>query len=172
MYKILGADRNEYGPVAADQVRQWISEHRLNAQSLARLEGTEDWKPLAQFPEFADALATPVPATLPQALATLSPLPSAAMNAPRTNPMALTGFIMGLLTCVMCCCYGMPFNILSIVFSSIALYQISQNPEVEKGKGFAIAGLIISIVGTILIILMVVIYGALNFDEILRQIKR
>src|SRR2546426_11491433 len=28
MYKIIGADQREYGPVSADQVRQWRSEER------------------------------------------------------------------------------------------------------------------------------------------------
>jgi len=56
MYKILGGDQKQYGPVSTDEVRAWIAEGRLNAASLAWTEGAPDWKPLASFPEFADAL--------------------------------------------------------------------------------------------------------------------
>ena len=33
MYKIIGADLKEYGPVSVEQLRQWISEGRVNAQT-------------------------------------------------------------------------------------------------------------------------------------------
>ncbi len=69
MYKIIGADGREYGPVTADQVKQWIAEGRANAQSRAQAEGSTDWKTLAEFPEFQPAFATaggaPPPVTPP-----------------------------------------------------------------------------------------------------------
>ncbi len=55
-YKIIGADQKEYGPITSDQIRQWIAESRVNAQTLARAEGDQEWKPLAAFAEFADVL--------------------------------------------------------------------------------------------------------------------
>jgi uncharacterized membrane protein len=56
MFKLIGGDRQEYGPVTAEVLRQWILEGRANGQSLAQAEGTTDWKPLTAFPEFADVL--------------------------------------------------------------------------------------------------------------------
>jgi hypothetical protein len=56
MYKIIGGDQKQYGPVSADEVRAWIAEGRLSAQSLVWAEGAADWRPLGSFPEFADAL--------------------------------------------------------------------------------------------------------------------
>src|SRR5882672_5316198 len=61
MYTIIGVDQKEYGPIPADLVLQWIAQGRANAQTMARAEGATDWKPLAQFPEFAAALAAKVP---------------------------------------------------------------------------------------------------------------
>src|SRR5580765_2321902 len=52
MYKIIGADQKQYGPLPSEQIRQWIAEGRLNGQTPACLEGTAEWKPLAMFPEF------------------------------------------------------------------------------------------------------------------------
>lgn len=56
MYKIIGADQKEYGPVSAEQLKQWVNEGRVNAQTQARLEGESDWKPLSAYAEFADVL--------------------------------------------------------------------------------------------------------------------
>ena len=66
MYKILGSDQKEYGPVSAQQIIQWINEGRANGATLARAEGTENWLPLASIPEFAALFpGQPVPAAVP-----------------------------------------------------------------------------------------------------------
>ena len=57
MYKIVGADGRPYGPVTADQVREWIATGRANARTLAQSEGATEWKPLTAYPEFVEALA-------------------------------------------------------------------------------------------------------------------
>ena len=54
MYKIIGADGREYGPVSADQLRRWIAEGRANAQSRVQPVGGTEWKALGEWPEFAD----------------------------------------------------------------------------------------------------------------------
>jgi uncharacterized membrane protein len=56
MYKIIGADQKEYGPVSAEQLCAWIAEGRVNGQTSVWSEGAAEWKPLAAFPEFADHL--------------------------------------------------------------------------------------------------------------------
>ncbi len=57
MYRIIGGNQREYGPVTADELRHWIAEGRLSAQSLVQAEGSGEWEPLSSFPEFAGALA-------------------------------------------------------------------------------------------------------------------
>jgi len=63
MYFIQGADQKQYGPITAEQLRQWIGENRLNRTSLCRTEESTEWKPLADFPEFSDAFGS-IPAAL------------------------------------------------------------------------------------------------------------
>ena len=41
-YKIIGADVLEYGPVSAEQFRQWIAEHRVDAQPKCQSEGAAE----------------------------------------------------------------------------------------------------------------------------------
>ena len=52
MFNIIGADGSKYGPVAVDQLRQWIHEGRVNGRTQAQAAGSTEWKPLADFPEF------------------------------------------------------------------------------------------------------------------------
>src|ERR1700683_3721415 len=132
MYKIIGADGRDYGPVCADELRQWISEGRANALSQIQAEGSTEWRPLGTFPEFAADLAALVPRTP-------APLPVMAMSrspSARTNGLAIAGFILGLLSVpsLCCCCFTLPCSILGLVFSCIALSQIRQNP-MQGGKG-------------------------------------
>ena len=82
MYYIQGADQKEYGPVSADQLRQWISENRLNRFSPARADGESLWKTLGDFPEFAEVLVgTAPPASEAPASALSEPSAASAANA-------------------------------------------------------------------------------------------
>ena len=64
-YFIIGGDGKEYGPITDEELRKWISEGRLNAQSRAKAESDAEFRTLAQFPEFADSYAQPeAPATI------------------------------------------------------------------------------------------------------------
>ena len=70
MFNIIGADQKQYGPVSADDVRQWITEGRADGRTLAQMEGGE-WQPLAAFPEFAGFTASPgTPPRLTAAIST------------------------------------------------------------------------------------------------------
>lgn len=53
MYRIIGADGREYGPVSAEVVREWISQGRANRYSRIRAEGAPTWTTCAEVPEFA-----------------------------------------------------------------------------------------------------------------------
>jgi len=146
MFKIIGADGGVYGPVGADEIRQWISEGRANGQSLIQTEGDPEWRALGTAPEFAAALATvahKMPAPLPV-------IAAGSATSRKTNGMAVAGFVLGLLSLPgLCCCCLTPCSILGLIFSCIALSQIHRNPT-QGGKGMAIAGIILSILGLLL----------------------
>lgn len=170
MYRIIGADGREYGPIPAETLRQWICEGRANAQTRAWAEGTAQWKLLAEHVEFAPLLAR-----IPPPLATAGPVPVTVV--PRTNSMALASLFMGLisLTCGMCCCcYGMPFNVLGIIFALVALAQIGNDPYGQQGRGIAVAGLVLCVLSLVLAALAGVFGVALSISEghVPRRIER
>jgi hypothetical protein len=95
MYKIIGADQKEYGPVTTEQVRQWIAERRANAQTKVQAEGSTEWKSLGSLPEFAAALAVPPLLPGPPPLPTIG---RAKSKSPRwVIPLIVLGVAMGLL---------------------------------------------------------------------------
>jgi hypothetical protein len=84
MFKIIGGDGRQYGPVTAEQVREWIAAGRANAQTQIQREGETDWKPISDVPEFADALT----------FKPLSQLPAPAPSEPAPDPTALANEVM------------------------------------------------------------------------------
>ena len=105
MFKIIGGDGQEYGPVSAEQLRQWITEGRVNNQTLVQAEGGAQWKPLAQFTEFA------VPATG----GTSPPPVSPPAGTGQVQPQVSNYLVPAILTTICCC---LPFGIVAIVFAA------------------------------------------------------
>jgi TM2 domain-containing membrane protein YozV len=96
MYRIIGQDGNQYGPVGADQLRRWIAENRATAQTLVQVEGAQEWKPLGSLSEFAADLAPP-PVT-PGVPPRVGALPaSAAARAANKIPAGVCGILLGAL---------------------------------------------------------------------------
>jgi hypothetical protein len=138
MYRIIGVDQKEYGPVSAEQLRQWIIEGRANAQSMVCLEGGAEWRPLGALVEFSAAFA-PDPRVLS------SPPFFASTGYRKTNSMALAGMIMGISSIMFgWCCFAWIFPVLGLVFSGVGLSQVNRHPLEQSGRGMAIAGLILS----------------------------
>ena len=61
MFKILGADGREYGPVDAGQLRQWVREGRCGGTTQVRPEGAATWTELRSLSEFADEFRVVLP---------------------------------------------------------------------------------------------------------------
>src|SRR6185436_15538818 len=58
MYKVMGTDGKEYGPVSAEVLREWIAQRRANGQTRVQADGSVEGKSLSELPEFTAALAS------------------------------------------------------------------------------------------------------------------
>ncbi len=134
-YTIVGNDGKTYGPADAEQIRQWIAQKRAESRTPVFVAGTTDWTFLGLLPEFAAQFSE-----TPPVIAAMKP---GATQPPRNNPLAVWGLVCGILAWAFCCCC-IPFNILGLVFSIIALVQINAHPDTQDGRGLAIAGLALS----------------------------
>jgi hypothetical protein len=161
MFKIIGDDGNEYGPVESATLRRWIAERRAVGTTRVRAEGGADWQPLSAFPEFADALAAaPPPAVAPAApppsVAPAPPAPVGSLGAamtsgspPPTCGLAIASLVCGILGL---CTVGIT-SIVGLVLGILALMKISKSEGRLGGNGLAIAG--VSVSGALLLLLPV-----------------
>ncbi len=138
MYKIIGADLKEYGPVSAEQLRLWVVEGRVNGQTRVKAENALEWRPMAELPEFADVLPkTPPPS--------LTPSPISSMPAVQQNSsMAVWAMVTGILA-LLCCGLLAP---VAIILGAVSLSQFKTQTHLT-GRGFAIAGIVMGIVALI-----------------------
>jgi hypothetical protein len=106
-------------------------------------------------------------APTPQPMPPLPPEQQAVYVQTRGNGMATTGFVTGLLGAIFSLIpflffVGFPLSVCGVVFSIIGLRRVKADP-LRGGKGLAIAGLVLGIVGILLTILWVAAIGdALN----------
>jgi hypothetical protein len=142
-YKIVGADGRQYGPISAEQIRQWIAEGRVESRTPVFTDGAKDWTFAGLLPEFAPLFAAGAPPTI-----------APPVHARRTSGFATAGLFCGILAWIFfCCCGGFPFNLIGLVLSLIGWSQISRNPGLYNGHGQAIAGLILSVLSILLLLL-------------------
>jgi len=87
MFKIVGSNGQQYGPVTAEEIRRWIAENRVSGQTVALAEGASEWKPLAAFPEFASELKSAPPPVVPP--------PAFASRASNKIPAGVCGILLG-----------------------------------------------------------------------------
>jgi hypothetical protein len=156
MYRIIGADGNQYGPISTEQLRQWIAEGRANAQTRVLAEGTTEWKPLSEFPEFFGTAmppltgAPPPPPTMPT-----MPLGSYSTSAAtdQVNGPAIGLIITGALNIVLALLRG----IMILAGIGMSSFQGTGNADAEKMLAgfmgtFGIASGVIGLLGGIFIL--------------------
>lgn len=148
MFKIKGTDQNEYGPVSADGLRQWIAERRIDGRTLIQAEGSTLWKPLAEFPEFATALGAG-----PRPPGAVPAMPQMTSEPAKTSGMAIASLVCGVLGCL-----GIT-AIVGLILGIVAQVKISRSNGRLKGSGLAIAGICVS--GVMLFLAIPVMAGLL-----------
>lgn len=93
MFKIIGADGQQYGPANAEQIKRWIAEGRARAETLVQAEGSADWKPLVSFPELAAGLQPPAISSTPPGIGPVSS--TLAAKASNKIPAGICGILLG-----------------------------------------------------------------------------
>jgi hypothetical protein len=144
MYKIIGADEKEYGPVSAGQINDWIRRGRLNAASKVQAEGSTDWKALGELAEFAEALpARPTQQT--------GPVPAGPPPVPgvegKTSSLAVWSLVLAIVGLPLCLVGPMAALVLGI----LGFMKINQSAGALKGRGLAMAGIVISATSLVVI---------------------
>ena len=162
-YKIIGSDQQQYGPISQEQLLQWMTEGRVNAETLVQAEGSADWRPLGTFPELrpppAALGAAPAPFAVGPAPVASQSAALAALQGPAIGLLVtgILGAVMGVL--------GIFGNLLGMSFSKFMPPQAVPgfNPAAFNallGGTAVVSGLVhIALAG-------VIIYGALQMKKL------
>jgi hypothetical protein len=145
-YTVIGSDQKQYSSVTTDDIRRWVTDGRLTAQSLMREESDTEFRLLSTFPEFADALIAK--AGVPPPLSTAAPVAPAKMSGMAVASLVLG--ILGVFTCGITALFG-------LIFGIIAMVKVKNSSGRLGGNGIALAGTIVS--GIFLV--MIPFYAAL-----------
>ena len=161
MYHIIGVDGNEYGPVSAGQLTQWLAENRVNGQTLAREEGGS-WKSLREHAEFALLPTAGQPPMMPGGVPPQPGSPSDAISTiiPYRNAAALTAYYLAVFSVIPC--VGAILGIAAFLLGLKGLRYARQHPE-AKGKVHAWIGIVaggIFGLGYSVLVIAVIVTGA------------
>jgi prepilin-type processing-associated H-X9-DG protein len=158
-YTIIGGDLKQYPFVTEDNIRSWVAEGRLQAQSLIKAEGDAEFRPLAEFPEFAEALAARM------APAAESAAPSGEAVGPvKTSGLAITSLVLGILGAFTC---GVT-ALIGLILGIIALVKIKNSRGALGGNGLALAGTIVSAI----FVFMIPIFAAMLLPALAKAKQR
>ncbi|HEX2939270.1 MAG TPA: DUF4190 domain-containing protein [Ruminiclostridium sp.] len=84
-----------------------------------------------------------------------------AYTEPKTNGMATASLVVGIISVVTSCCFiGGIGGIVSLILGILAKNKIKSSGGAEKGDGFALAGIILSIVAILFTIYMIISIAA------------
>jgi hypothetical protein len=160
MYKIIGADGKEYGPITSEQLRQWIAEGRVNAQTKILAEGTTEWRAVSEFPEFAAASpgTPPPPSGTPGPIPTIQPasIPVAGDAAAKVSGPAIALIVVAAIALAL----GLVNGILTMAGVAVFPRPSSGGPPPEMMKLFQGLG------GIVGIVLVLAIYGTMLLGAI------
>lgn len=163
MYKIIGSDGKEYGPIDAQQIMRWLAEGRVNLQSMVLAEGATEWKPLGEFPELVGSgSVTQSQSSIPlsQSAGTRPPVSSAAaanlVSAPATGLIVTA--VIGFLTQAV----SLLFNVFGL--AAMSGFGAASSSELAMNAFTGTFGIVLNIVGVA--IGVVILLGALKMKRL------
>jgi hypothetical protein len=159
-YKILGGDGKEYGPISAEQIKQWIADGRVEKRTPVFVEGAKDWAFLEAVPELA-ALFTQ---TAPPILSAGKPESGGGLNViiPYKNVRALTAYYFGVFSAIPI--LGLPLGLVAFTLGILGLRFRRKHPA-AGGAVHAWIGILAGGFFTLLYLGLII----LGFCAIIRQ---
>jgi hypothetical protein len=159
-------DGSQVGPVGIDELRRLVSAGQIHEETLVWTAGMTAWTPVREVPGLVDvriasanhaatrALAAELPwGTSVSTEVDLRDSPVRVATPTQVSGLAVASLVLGIVWL-----YGLG-SLLAVIFGSIALSQIGRSNGRLGGRGMAIAGLVLGIVG---VGLLVVVLASVN----------
>ena len=152
MYKIIGADGKEYGPVTVEQLRSWRAQGRIHAQTRVQSVVTGEWLSASQHPELAALFGEP----RDQGRGAPPVLTAPRAPGPRRG-LAVLSFVLGI--CSFALCLSALTGVPAILFGHLARRRARRNPERFGGASFAMAGIVLGYVSIVFSVVIAILLG-------------
>ncbi|QEH31541.1 hypothetical protein OJF2_00060 [Aquisphaera giovannonii] len=145
----LSRGRGQEGPFGTQEMRRMAAAGEVTPEALAWKAGMADWAPCGQLPELSPAgrwgstppASLPAGGPMPAHPGPYAPAPVGYGYPPRTSGLAIASLVLGILVL---CGIG---SLLATIFGAVSLNQISRSRGAIAGRGMAIAGLVLGIIG-------------------------
>lgn len=138
----LKRDGIEQGPYSLEVVRMHLQDGSFEVSDLARVEGSEDWRPVVAIPGVVITAEQTGQQPLPEK--------------PRLSKLAVVALALGILSVLT---MGIAF-IPAIICGHVAWYRVKHSKETMRGKGFALAGAIMGYIGPALLVVGLASFAA------------
>ncbi|TLD71870.1 DUF4190 domain-containing protein [Phragmitibacter flavus] len=178
----VGRNNQQLGQFTEEAIREGLFNGQFLKTDLVWTEGMEGWKPVAEVlaiesespasalppppppletfsesPSSSTALPPAVPPSYSSGAAPTSNFPTLAVGKP-TSGLAIASLILGITSLPTTFCYlGLFIGIAGIICGHIASGAIKRSNGTIDGKGIALAGLILSYIGTLISLLFIAI---------------
>lgn len=130
-YYLVG--QRQVGPVSREEVRSAVQRGEISPASYVWSEGMEQWAPAASVPGLLEMAAGMVPPAIP--------------TQKENAPGAIGSLVCGIIG-LFCCAFV--FGIIAIVWGLSARRKIEDNPQRYTGDHYALAAIILGIVGLLI----------------------
>jgi hypothetical protein len=161
MFKLIGGDGKEYGPIPADTLRDWLRQGRVNGSTRVLPEGAADWVELRALQDFQADLAAerpplPRPTDTTTAAAAAPTVAVAGEKVPRSG-LATASLVLGILGFLT---FGVT-ALIGLVLGIVALVKINGSQGRVGGKGLATAGIVTSGVALVFVPIIAILAALL-----------
>ena len=153
----------KYGPVSAQDLRNWLVEGRLKPTDHVWTEGMPDWAPYNTVEELNSGIVVQVGGgAYVQGPGQAGPQQS--------NGMAIAGMVLGIVSLPLLCLWfiGLPCAIAGLCLSFVGK---SRARETDSGGGMAIAGIVLSCI-TLALAFIALVVGISLIGSILQNMPR
>ena len=152
MFKIIGGDGKEYGPIPVETLRDWLRQGRVNGGTRVLAEGATNWVELRTLAEFrTDQIVEQPPR--------LGPAPAVAPvgEGGTSSGMAMASLVLGILGFLT---LGIT-SLVGLILGIMALVRINSSAGRIGGKGVATAGIVTSGVALVFVPIIAILAGML-----------
>lgn len=99
--------------------------------------------------------------------------PQAAPTGPKTDPLAIASLALGAFSLLSCACLSfivVPFALVAAILGFVSLSNVRNRPELYRGRELAIAGIVLSVLTIVLIVIAFFLpFGFLGLAALLGQ---